>query len=58
MGESVIILCLVQVLECEAEKKQITWECKDCSVRESCAKWVSEKNEKDNKNKDKEYRSH
>ena len=50
-----IQLCLVQVLDYEAQqyrKKKRVLECKDCPVRESCAKWVKEKNEVHNKKKD------
>lgn len=50
-----IQLCLVQVLDYEAQqyrKKKRVLECKDCPMRESCAKWVKEKNEVHNKEKD------
>ena len=52
-GERVIQLCLVQVLDYEAQqyrKKKRVLECAKCPVRESCAKWVKEKNENTNKN--------
>lgn len=41
-GERVIQLCLVQVLDYEAQhrKKKRVLECKECPMRESCAKWV------------------
>lgn len=52
-GERVIQLCLVQVLDYEAQttKKKKVLECAKCPVRESCAKWVKEKNEESNRNK-------
>ena len=44
-----IQLCLlVQVLDYESQKhfkKKKVLECSKCPVRESCAKWVKEKNE-------------
>lgn len=51
-GERVIQLCLVQVLDLEAQKakKKKVLECVKCPVRESCAKWVKEKNENTSKN--------
>lgn len=51
-GERVIQLCLVQVLDYEAQttKKKKVLECAKCPVRESCAKWVKE-NEENNRNK-------
>lgn len=52
-GERVIQLCLVQVLDYEAQttKKKKVLECAKCPVRESCAKWVKEKNEESNRDK-------
>lgn len=53
-GAEVIQLCLVQVLDYEAQqhrKKKRVLECKECPVRESCAKWVKEKNEENNRDK-------
>lgn len=49
-----IQLCLVQVLDYEAQKhfkKKKVLECSKCPVRESCAKWVKE-NEENNRDKD------
>lgn len=51
-GERVIQLCLVQVLDYEAQttKKKKVLECAKCPVRKSCAKWVKE-NEENNRDK-------
>lgn len=49
------MLCLVQVLDLEAQehlKKKRVLECNKCPIKEKCAKWVSE-NEVYNKEKDK-----
>lgn len=49
-----IQLCLVQVLDYEAQKhlkKKRVLECKDCPVKESCAKWVKENNDRDIRDK-------
>ena len=49
-----IQLCLVQVLDYESQKhfkKKKVLECSKCPVRESCAKWVKEKNEENNRDK-------
>lgn len=46
-------ICLIQLLDYEAQehmKKKRVLECKNCPVKESCAKWVKE-NEESNRDK-------